>query len=495
MRRRQAFFLAATFVFLNLLFAVNLVKGQSNNEKHQSFYSIHNLPEAGISTWIPTGEFAASSLIKVPRFPDNIHGDVDDRRLMLTAVRNEQVSAQLAVAAASQIKNLKAVVTDLINSKGGEISSDKMRVRYVGYVPVEKSINGSSIEDVAGRAISGKKGLGVVADPLLEISSIDVPAHHAQPIWFTFHIPKDAEPGIYRGKIAIKSKNYPTVTYSLQLEVRNVVIPDPQNYEFHLDIWMNPNAIAAAYNVEPWSEAHWRLLQKYFENLASLGQSTVTTTIIQNPWLVGWNNWKPQTAIGYDTMVQWKYDGESWSFDYTIFDRYVQMGLQAGVGPKITAYSLLVFRGPQRITYLDKRTGKTVTKKMQVGDPFWEEAWTAFLEDFSAHLKQKGWLDQTYLAFDERPANIVSQVMELIRNAAPEFLDQTQMAGSRDVSPYAQNLSLNLDDLKAVSNQWIKQRRKKGKITTFYTWAGDRSSQYIDLFSSSGIKDDSMDCS
>lgn len=466
---------AILFLGLNLLFAIEVAKGQgqASQERHQPTYSIQNLPQSGMNIWVPTGKFAASSLLKVPRFPAEIHGNFADQNLTLTTVRNEQASAQLAVAATTPVEGLKAVVSDLKNDEGDIISSGNVQIRYVGYVPVEKSINGSAIEPVAGRAISGNEGLGVVADPLLERSTIDVPAHHAQPIWFTFHIPEDTEPGMYHGEIAIQSQNYSTVTYNIQLKVQDVVVPDPQNYQFHLDIWMNPNAIAAVYDVELWSEAHWKLLQAYFKDLASMGQSTVTTTIIQNPWLVEWNDWKSQTAIGYDTMVQWKYDGKNWTFDYSIFDRYVQTGLQAGVGPAITAYSLLVFRGPQRITYLDEQTGKIVTKKMKVGASFWKEAWTAFLQDFSTHLEKKGWLKQTYLAFDERPADIVSQVIELLKHAAPEFLDQTQMAGSRHVSPYAQNLSLNLDDLKVISDEEIEQRRKNGKTTTFYTWAGD----------------------
>src|SRR5699024_4015756 len=103
--------------------------------------------------------------------------------------------------------------------------------------------------------------------------------------------------------------------------------PDPENNTFDLDVWMNPNAIAEAYDVEPWeSEEHWELIEKYMEDLADSGQNAITTTIIQYPWLVSWNNWEPQTATGYDSMVEWQYDGKDWDFDYSIFDRYVETG-------------------------------------------------------------------------------------------------------------------------------------------------------------------------
>ncbi|GAA0591657.1 hypothetical protein GCM10009001_04730 [Virgibacillus siamensis] len=475
MLKKRISILAASLLLVSSFFVLtSTAADKTRNGQTKGSMNEKVLPKKGLNTWVPSGDFATSSLIKVPRYPDEILGNVDDRNIKLTTVRNEQASAQIAVASTEQIDSLQANVSDLENKNGNKISSENVQIRYVGYVPVEKSINGSSIEDVAGRAISGDKNLGVVADTLLEKSKVDVPDHSVQPIWFTFHIPKSANPGEYSGEITIETGDDKKITYNLQVTINDVAIPDPQDYEFNLDVWMNPNAIAAAYDVEPWkSEEHWDLIKKYFKDLASSGQDTITTTIIQNPWLVGWNDWKPQTATGYDTMVKWRYDGENWEFDYSIFDRYVQTGLEAGVGPHITAYSLLTFRGKQRITYLDERTGEVVTKRMEAGDPFWREAWTAFLNDFSDHLKRKGWLNQTYLAFDERPPEITSKAIDLLKDAAPEFLDQTQMAGTEKVGKYAQNLSLAIDSLGKVTDEWIKQRREAGKTTTYYVWAGD----------------------
>lgn len=437
----------------------------------------HVLPKEGLNTWVPTGDFDTSSLIKVPRFLDALSGNVTDRQLELSAVRNEQVSAQLAVASTDDISKLEAAISDLENEDGDKISPDHVQIRYADYVPVEEKSDktgGSLVEDVAGRAVSGDGDQDVVADPLLEVPEIDVPDHEAQPIWFTFDIPKSAHPGDYQGEITVKSKNDDAITYDLDLSVDDVEIPDPEDYTFNLDVWMNPNAIAEAYDEEPWeSEAYWDMVGKYMKDLAESGQSAITTTIMQNPWLVSWNDWEPQTATGYDTMVDWKYDGGNWDFDYSKFDRYVQTGLDAGMGPDINAYSLLTFRGDQRITYLDEETGKTVTKVTDAGSELWTEAWTAFLNDFSGHLKEKGWMDQTYLSFDERPADLMSQVLDLIEENAPEFLDKTQVAGTDDVSPFAQRLSLGLDSLNRVSDDWIKKRKAEGKETTYYAWAGD----------------------
>lgn len=433
-------------------------------------------PQSVLQTWVPSGDFAASSLLRVPRFPRQPPAADTGRVLRLTGVRNGRLSAQLAVIAGADLHGLHASVGPLAAANGATLPADAVQVRYVGYVRVREHdprVGGASIADVDAGAVSGQGRQRVIADPLLEQAGIDVPRGAAQPIWFTWHIPAAAAPGVYRGTIRIEAEHAAPTTYALQLEVVDATVPDPSDRKFHLDVWLNPNAIAGAYRVQPWSAAHWSLLETYFASLAAAGQHTITTTIIQNPWLVAWNDWKPQTAYGYDTMVQWEYDGHRWRFDYRRFDRYVQTARAAGLGPDITAYSLLAFRGPQRITYLDTRTGALVTRKMQAGDPFWTAAWTAFLTDFSAHLRQRGWLDHTWLAFDERPADVLAPALALLRRVAPEFIRRTQMAGTAEVGPDARNLSLGLDSLRTASDAWIRARHARGEITTFYAWAGD----------------------
>lgn len=434
-------------------------------------------PSVVLQAWVPTGDFAASSLQRVPRFPHQPPAADAQHALHLTGVRNGRLSAQLAVMAAADVRGLRASVSPLASADGHRLPVDALQLRYVGYVPVREHdprTGGASIAAVDGGVISGQGKARVIADPLLEQPSVDVPRGEAQPIWFSWHIPPSTAPGTYRGTVRIAADNAQPVTYALQLDVADVTLPNPQDNGFHLDVWLNPNAIAGAYRVQLWSAAHWSLLTAYFKGLAAAGQHTITTTIIPNPWLVDWNDWKPQTAYGYDTMVQWEYDGLHWRFDYRRFDRYVQAARAAGLGPDITAYSLLAFRGPQRITYLDTRSGATVTRRMKAGDPFWTAAWTAFLTDFSEHLKQRGWFEHTWLAFDERPADILAPVMALLKRVAPEFLQRTQMAGTAEVSADARNLSLGLDSLNTVSDEWIAARHARGGITTFYVWAGDQ---------------------
>jgi hypothetical protein len=433
------------------------------------------LQEDGLNVWIPEGSFRKSHLVRVPRFPESIEKR-EEGGLKLEGIRNEQISAQLAIASTKNIKNLGVSVSDLTSTDGEKISSENIQIRFVKYLPVvSKPIAwGATVDSVVGKGMSGDRNPDVVGDPLVEIENVNVPALRAQPIWFTFKIPKTAKKGTYRGKIKISAYNYEPKIYELKIEVHDLELPDAKDYKFHLDIWMNYNAIAALHDVPAWSDEHWNLIKKYMKDLASHGQKVIGVTIIDEPWQIDWYGWRSQTEIGYEGMIKWKYENEKWSFDYSIFDRCVESGFECGLGPWIGAYSMLVFRGKQRITYYDVDMEEEVVEYVDVGSSRWKEAWTAFLTDFIQHLKEKGWLKHTAISFDERPAELMEEVQKLVNEVAVEFKNQIRVAGSPDVSPYSFDLSIYFEFLPGQNlapegiKELIEKRIEEGRITTFY---------------------------
>ena len=440
------------------------------------------IPETGLTTWVPTGSFDTSSFARVDRFPRTFAG-ADVEELALVAARNEQASGQIAILSSDPITELSCSVGDLTAGAGEQISGDAVDVRYVGYVPIANAHSefswSATFEEVADDPLVTRTP-DWVADPLLEVDTVGVPAYEAQPVWFTVDVPADVAPGTYEGTITVQTADQGSVEYALTVEVNDVTLPDPENYEFYLDIWMNANAIAAEHaanptsdGVEPWSDRHWELIEAYMQDMAKRGQQSITATIIHEPWQRSWLNgiWRPQTETGYESMVKWSYDGEEWSFDFSLFDEFVKTGIEQGMGPDIAAYSMLVFRGPQRITYHDESEGDRVVWRGEAGDPFWTEAWTAFLEAFEPHLESKGWLDRTYIAFDERPAELMQEVVDLLRDVAPFFEDRLHIAGSMDVEDIAHNLAANYGHV-PIDRDVIDRRRENGKITTFYTAGG-----------------------
>lgn len=423
----------------------------------------------GVTSWVPSGSFDSSAEVRVPRYPFQIDGR-DTKSLALSAVRNEQVSAQLAVAATHPLDDLTATVTGLRGLPAP-------RIRSVRYVPVMRSKTeldwSAKIEDVSSpREVSGDRNPDVVGDALADTSTVDVPAYAAQPFWFTFAVPATTPAGSYQGRITLTAKGTQSIEYPLTIEVAEPVLPDSKDYKFFLDVWMQPETIAHYARVTPWSEEHWRLLGPYFRDLASRGQKVINTTIVDNPWHHQWGRGqtRSQTYLPYQSMVGWSWDGTAFRFDFMRFDRYVEAARQAGLGPTIGAFSMLAFQTDEHITYLDRRTGKTVTEEVQLGGPRWRQAWTAFLTDFQRHLRVKGWLADTWLSFDERPLDMMSVIRDFVHEVAPAFDTRISVAGSVNTAGIAHNLSVDWGGLDRLTPELVDQRRREGKTTTFYVY-------------------------
>lgn len=427
-------------------------------------------------TWVPTGSFATSPEVRVPRYPFEIE-DRETTELTLEAVRGEQVSAQVVAAAGQPLKDLRAEVTDLRGPGGARLSGEAVQVRYVRYLPVMRSKSeldwSAALAEVASdREVSGDRNPDLVGDALEERASIDVPAYAAQPVWFTFQVPPDAEPGTYRGAVRLRTAGGTLADYPLEMEVAPVKLPAPRDYRFHLDVWMQPETIAADAGVRPWSQRHWKLMDRYFQDLASRGQKVINTAVVDNPWHHEWalGETRAQTALPYQSLVGWAWDGTAFHFDFARFDRYVKASRAAGLGPTIGAYSMLAFHAKEHLTYTDTRTGKEVYEEVELGDDRWRLAWGSFLRDFQRHLADRGWLQDTWLSFDERPIETMSVVEKFVHEVAPAFDERIAVAGTVDTAQVADNLSVGWNSLKDTTPELIEERRKAGKLTTYYVY-------------------------
>lgn len=415
-----------------------------------------------LNVWIPTGDLSTSSLIRVPRFPSLRRDDENEPSPFdikaanlytpnkISAVRNEQQSFQIAVASVKDLTNLTVYTDDFVSDMGDSLKAE-VKVRFVRYVPVERArselIWSPRMEDVFGKEVSGFRSPDVVADPLMEVSSVDVPAYRAQPVWFTVQVPPTAKPGNYTGNIHIKTKEFSGITLPVEINVLPPVLPSPEGYAFFLDLWFNPNAVAAVNKVNPWSEDHWKSMIPYIKDLASHGSKTVTTTIVPYPWKVDWlrNQNRSQTAIGYPSMVTWLRDKSGqWSFDYSVFDRFVDTCFKYGIDKRIDAFSLTPFhhKGGREIIYRHKEDNTLATLNFDTINAEYETIWKTFLRDFVKHLNSKGWLNKTYLSFDESPNDVIKSILDIVSDSAPVFLKQFSIAGRIDTEPLARSLSL-----------------------------------------------------
>ncbi len=256
-------------------------------------------------------------------------------------------------------------------------------------------------------------------------------------------------------------------------------LPPAKEWQYFLDLWQNPWAVARHANIAPFSAEHYAAMRPLWELLAEAGQKALTVTLMTKPW-------NHQCYDAYGSMIGRvkKADG-SWAFDYTLFDAYVAFGRSCGIGPDIACYTMCPWG---YVCDYKTESGEECRVVCKPATPEFADYWGAFLKDFAAHLKAKGWFNDTYIAMDERSPEDVKFIADFIQEKAPGM--RIAMAGNRKPSDFEgitiDNYSQGLRDgmLTPAFMAELPTRRAKGYKTTFYVCCSPR---YPNTFSCSGL--------
>lgn len=374
----------------------------------------------------------------------------------LKAWRGERVNAQALLWTNVDLDDVQITVTDL-RSPDAVIPASALRTNFVRYVMTDElNKDGSG----CGQRNPADWDSSVVADVLDINKTLPVRRNTTQPIWANVWVPQDAKPGNYTAQITVSGKNLKPMSLQLKLQVINRTLPSPQQWTTNLDLWQNPYAVARYYKVPLWSKAHFDAMRPIMKMLADAGQYSITTSIMHKPW-------NGQTEDHYDSMVtRIKHIDGSWTFDYAVFDRYVEFMMNdVGINRLIACYTMIPW--DLRFDYYDEATNRMKFVKAKPGDNAYTEYWGTFLRDFARHLRQKGWFDKTCIAMDERPMKDMQAAIKVIKDADKDY--KISLAGiyhdeiERDLYYYC--IAYGNDFPPEV----LARRRAEGKISTYYT--------------------------
>jgi len=197
----------------------------------------------------------------------------------------------------------------------------------------------------------------------------------------------------------------------------------PDERHLYVTNWFSDN-LSPNFKLSLASDEYFRMLQVYAENMAAHRQ---------NVFWIPWNLVK----------VTREADG-ALSFDYAVFDRFVEIFLEAGVDGRIEIQPMAQ-HGPgewysesvliRDIRAADRATGEAVS----LGP---DEGMGPFLEDLERHLEARGWLDRTMIHITDEPQlmNNVSykEVAGFVHRHAPgikriEAIEASDFYGALDV--------------------------------------------------------------
>ena len=357
------------------------------------------------------------------------------------AWKGERVAGQFAIWSDIKSEYARLSTTDLVNQDGNVIPMQNVKACFMRYV----SANGIAIPDI------------IETD-----THIDIPSKTIRPIWLRIDVPRSANPGVYKGELTFRANRGREFIFDLNVKVINRTLPPPSQWKFWLDLYINYSAIANLHKVEPCSDEHLRILKPYLTMAAEAGQKPIMISLSHEGYYCQYH---PMSWLIKRTLLA---DG-SWYFDYTDFDRYVELAEECGIKGQISCHSMYSFGySKARCTYKDQASGDMIQKLLLPGTPEYEEFWIPFLENFVLHLKEKQWLDRAVMWFDERPLQLIQKAIELIHKYAPGL-----NCGS--VGHYGKELSENTRDLcikgwnDRISDSGLNWRSERGLTTTFYT--------------------------
>jgi hypothetical protein len=297
------------------------------------------------------------------------------------------------------------------------------------------------------------------------LKCIRLEANTTRPVWLTFDIPSDAHAGIYTGTLNIYARKQKTQVLNISLEVLPQTLPPANEWSFHLDLWQHPSAVARINGVEHWSEEHWKLLESPMKMLADAGQKVITATLNKDPWNV-------QCYDAYQDMITWtKNANGSWTYDYSVFDRWVKFMMNLGVTKMINCYSMIPWNNELR--YYDAVAGSHINVRARPGSKEFIDLWTPFLTDFRKHLNEKGWLNITNIAMDERSPQDMKATLDLLQKVAPEF-GVSLADNHKSYKQYPNLKDICIAFGATFDESDLAYRKQNGLISTYYVCCADK---------------------
>lgn len=371
----------------------------------------------------------------------------------LTGWKGERLSAQIVIWTVDSVKQVECKISDFKAEGKTTLPASIAQARFVRYVMTD------IFEPGCGYRKPEDFPASLVADMLDNLSSFDIDAHTTRPVWVTIDIPRNAEAGNYNAQVTITSQNGSTENLALKLVVQNKTLPETKDWKYHLDLWQHPSAIARVHNLKMWSDEHFNAMRPYMEMLAQAGQKVITATLNKDPWNV-------QCYDRYADMITWTLNADgTWVYDYTVFDRWVQLMMDLGINKQINCYSMVPWNN--ELHYFDSKKNDTITVKADPGTKVFVDMWTPFLNDFVKHLDSKGWTTITNIAMDERSPEMMKATIELLQQVAPQLgIALADNHKSYKEYPFIKDLCVSFGA--TVDANDLAYRKANNLVTTYY---------------------------
>ena len=202
-----------------------------------------------------------------------------------------------------------------------ESDSKNVTIREVALAPAEfvASDNTSAIL---------KKIPGLYPDPLMPLEKpVRMPQNQWRALWVTVKPGASDKAGEKIITIKVKAKNDFIDKTEIECQFIIDVFPVESSKQtlIHTE-WFHADCIYSQYRVPCWSEEHWNLLEKYFQNFTSHGINLLLTPLWTPPLDTAEKGERPTVQL-----LDISYQNGIFSFDFSKLDRWIDLALKCGV--------------------------------------------------------------------------------------------------------------------------------------------------------------------
>lgn len=256
--------------------------------------------------------------------------DEPSQSISLEAARNEYERGQIVVKSDAQDFTITAVeFTPLKNADGGQIAVENLAYHFALYeVNIPTDHCGMPWEpSMQGKPLYAKDSM---CDALSNAASISVAKGCNQPIYLEVYVPADTQPGFYEGQVTVKT-SLGDIQKELTVQVYSATVPELEDAGFTYFNWMTDiaqgyytewNAFTSYYDIEDVNADGTDFTQDFYDILNNWAE--IATDHRQNMVMIS-------TTALLDAANS-KVDGDGhYTFDWTLFDKYVDVWLNHGV--------------------------------------------------------------------------------------------------------------------------------------------------------------------
>ena len=338
----------------------------------------------------------------------------------LSACRGEVECFQIGIRTEGISPNyLKAEAIELKGRQGATIPTENVDILYPEFVPVKWATQGQSPDDIE------RTPPAFFPDPLMPGWEMDVAGPAPPParsIWVRIRVPRDARPGTYHGKVAVRIGRR---DFKAENQAKGIVFEQTRTVSFRLRVWsfeisertgllttnwLFPDQYAQWYGLEMWSPKYWKLMERVADNMAAHRQNVILT-----PFFGG--DQAEEQLVGVQRR------GQRYTFDFRRLDRWIRIFLKRHF--ELIEGQHVASASRQPVSFWEAGPGGRAKRAQleDAADPRFESFLTQFFRALWGYLDDRKWKNRFIQHISDEPNptqyDRFRRLAGVVREAAP----------------------------------------------------------------------------